>query len=137
MSESTRPRIVLVAALARDRTIGKGGSIPWRHPEDLRHFKAVTMGTVVVMGRKTYDSIGRPLPGRATVVVTRSPAQFASAHPDVTAVGSFDSAIAWAADHGAKVVSVAGGAEIYAQALPLADEMILTHVPEPGGGDAL
>ena len=77
----------------------------------------------------------RPLPGHENVVVTRRPVAFAEAHPGVTAVGSLDAAIAWASEFGAKTVSVIGGGEIYAQALPLADELVLTHVPEEGGGD--
>src|SRR4030095_3936281 len=89
-----RARIVLVAAMAKDRTIGKAGRIPWRHPKEQQFFKVVTMGTALVMGRKTFDSTGRALPGRDNVVVTRDPAAFAKAHPDAFAAGSLDEAIA-------------------------------------------
>lgn len=132
---TARPRIVLVAAMARDRTIGKAGGIPWHHTGEQKFFKAVTMGTALVMGRKTFDSIGRVLPGRDNIVVTRDPKALASAKPDVFAVASLDDAIALALSRGATTVSVAGGGEIYAAALAIADEMILSYVPEAGGGD--
>jgi dihydrofolate reductase len=130
-----RPRIVLVAALAHDRTIGKAGAIPWRHPGEQAHFKKVTMGTALVMGRKTFDSIGRVLPGRDNIVVTRDPMAFATATPGAFAAASLDDAISMASMRGATTVSVIGGGEIYAAALPIADSMILSHVPEAGGGD--
>lgn len=130
-----RPRVVLVAAVARDRTIGKDGGIPWRLPEDLKHFRRLTMGTALVMGRKTFDSIGRPLPGRDNIVVTRSPEAFAEAHPGAFAAASLEEAIALAHRRGALTVSVAGGGDVYAAALPVADEMVLTYVPYEGGGD--
>lgn len=130
----TRPRIVLIAALARDRTIGRQGAIPWRLPEDQKFFKSVTMGTALVMGRRTFDSFVRPLPGRDNVVVTRDPSNVAPA-PNVFPVRSLDEAISLAARRGASTVSVAGGGEIYAAALPMADEMILSYVDHPGGGD--
>src|SRR5262245_54285063 len=102
-----RPRVVFVVAMAKDRTIAKDGDIPWHHSEDLRHFKRVTMGTMVVMGRRTLDSFGgTTLPGRENVVVTRTPADLARARPDVTAVGSVDEAIALAARKGVATVSV-------------------------------
>ena len=121
--------------MARDRTIGRGGAIPWRYPDDLRFFKAVTMGTALVMGRKTFDSIGRVLPGRDNIVITRDTASLAKSQPALFAVASLGDAIALAGERGAAVVSVAGGGEIYAAALPIADEMILSYVPEAGGGD--
>lgn len=132
---AARPHVVLVAALARDRTIGAAGGIPWKHPEDQALFKRATMGTALVMGRRTYESIGRPLPGRDNVVITRLPGAFAVSHPGTFAVASLDEAIELAAARGARTVSVVGGAEIYALALPIADEMLLTFVPEEGGGD--
>ena len=131
---SPRPRIVLVAAMARDRTIGKDGKIPWHYPGDLKFFKAVTMGTALVMGRKTFDAIGRPLPGRDNIVVTRGPHAIAAA-PNVFPVRSLDEAIALAVKRGATIVSISGGGEIYAAALPIADELILSYIPEDGGGD--
>ena len=74
-----RPKIQLVAAMAKDRTIGKGGKIPWHYTEDMRFFKVITMGTALVMGRKTFDTIGRALPGRDNIVVTHDPKALAAA----------------------------------------------------------
>ena len=129
------PKVVLVAGMARDRTIGKGGKIPWHYHDDMRFFKVVTMGTALVMGRKTFESIGRVLPGRDNIVITRDPRTLAKAKPGVFAVASLDDAFALAKKRGAKAISVIGGGEIYEAALPLADAMVLTYVPEPGGGD--
>lgn len=130
-----RPRIVVIAAIARDRTIGKGGKMPWHYSEDSRYFKSITMGTALVMGRKTFASLGRALPGRANIVVTRRPETLSREQPDVLAARSLDEAIGLAAARGARTVSVIGGAEIYAAAIPLADELVLTQIPEDGGGD--
>lgn len=127
--------MVIVAALARDRTIGKDGGLPWHYPEDMRHFKRATTGTVVVMGRVTLESIGRALPGRTNVVLTRNPASVRERFPGVEAVTSLDDGIALAREAGAGTVCVIGGAQVYALALPLADELLLTFVPEDGGGD--
>ena len=108
-------KIVLVAALARNRVIGREGDMPWRLPSDLKHFKEVTLGSPVIMGRKTYLSIGRPLPGRANIVVSRS----GFSADGVETVSSLEAAIERARDHarqsGAGQVSVIGGGEIYAQ----------------------
>lgn len=132
---AARPRIVLVAAVARDGTIGAAGRMPWHFPDDLRAFRAATTGTALVMGRKTFDSIGRVLPGRLNVVITRNPAAFAAAHPDAVATDSLGRALDEAAARGNAVASVIGGGEVYALALPLADEMLVTYVPHDGGGD--
>jgi dihydrofolate reductase len=132
---SAHPKIVLVAGMARDRTIGKGGKIPWHYPDDMRFFKVVTMGTALVMGRKTFESIGRALPGRDNIVITRDPKALAKAQPGILTASSLDDAIALATTRGAKAVSVIGGGEIYEAALPIADAMVLTYVPEDGGGD--
>jgi dihydrofolate reductase len=94
------------------------------------------MGTALVMGRKTYESFGaKPLPGRDNIVVTRSPDAYRAAHPEAIVVGSLDEALATAVARGARSASVIGGSEIYAAALPVADEMLLTYVDHPGGGD--
>ncbi len=132
---SGRPRIVIVAALARDRTIGKDGGLPWHYPEDLRHFKRVTTGAVIVMGRVTLESIGRTLPGRTNVVLTRNPGDVGERFPGVAAVSSLDDAIQLAREAGVDTLFVIGGAQVYALALPIADELLLTFVPEDGGGD--
>lgn len=131
-SEPSR-RITLVAAYADDRVIGDAGSIPWHISEDFAHFKAVTMGGVILMGRATWDSIGRPLPGRTSIVVTRS----ATWDPDfegVYVVHSLDEALDLAASLGE--IFVVGGAQIYEQVLPLATHQILTEIDLSPGGDA-
>ena len=124
-------RVTLVAAVADNGVIGNAGDIPWRIPADFAHFKALTMGHVLVMGRATYDSIGRPLPGRTTIVLSRDPAW--SAEGALTAA-SFDEALTLAADLPGDVY-VAGGAAIYALALPYADEQVLTEVRLSPDGD--
>jgi dihydrofolate reductase len=113
----------LIAAVARNGAIGKDNALLWRLPEDLQFFKRTTLGCPVIMGRKTYDSIGRPLPGRHNIVVTRNPQWQASG---VDAVTSLAAALALVAD--APKVFVIGGAQLYAQALPLAGELVLTEV---------
>ena len=124
-------RVVLIAAVARNGVIGAGGDIPWRIPEDFAHFKQTTLGHTLVMGRATYDSIGRPLPGRATIVLTRSTDWSAEG---VLVAASLDEAIA-RADEQEGEVYVAGGAAVYAAALPLADEQVLTEVDLAPEGD--
>jgi dihydrofolate reductase len=122
--------VTLVAAIAANGVIGRDGALPWRLPADLAQVKELTMGHVLVMGRRTYDSIGRPLPGRTTIVVTRQPWWTA---PGVQVAHDVESAL----DAAAAVdddVFVLGGAEIYAAALPHADRMVLSHVDlEPIG----
>jgi dihydrofolate reductase len=121
----------LVAAVADNGVIGAGGGIPWRIPEDFAHFKRVTLGHILVMGRSTYDSIGRALPGRTTLVLTRDPSWSAAG---VLVAGSFDEALDLAAGLPGEVM-VAGGAAVYAAALPLADAQILTEVHLSPEGD--
>lgn len=125
-------RVVLVAAVARNGVIGNEGSIPWHLPEDLRHFRRVTEGNVVVMGRKTFDSLGRPLPRRANIVVTRQPDW---EHEGVYVAPSVEDALGMAAVFDGDVM-VIGGGEIYAAALPSASEQILTEVDLSPEGDA-
>ena len=119
--------------------IGLRGGLPWRIPEDMKFFRRVTTGTVLVMGRRTFDSIGKPLPGRTNVVVTRDPAPFLAAHPTVIARETIDEALdaarAECVRQGLTTISVIGGGVIYAQALPHADEMLLTHIDYDGAGD--
>jgi dihydrofolate reductase len=125
-------RLTLIAAYADNRVIGDHGVIPWRISEDFAHFKATTMGGTLVMGRATYDSIGRPLPGRTTIVVTRTPDWSADG---VLVAHSLDEALALAAEQPGETF-VAGGAQIYAQALPLATHQVLTEVRQSPDGDA-
>ena len=124
-------RIVAVAAYARNRVIGDHGRIPWHIPEDFAHFKRETMGLTMVMGRLTYDSIGRPLPGRRTIVVTRNRGWAADG---VEVAHSLDEALALA-DPTADLV-IAGGAQIYAEAMPLLTHQVLTEIDLDVPGDA-
>ena len=125
--------VTIVAAVARNGVIGVGGGLPWHLPDDLRRFKELTLGHVLVMGRKTYESIGRPLPGRTTVVVTRSHA-WDPGSSDVLVAGGVPEAIAAAAAIDPEVF-VVGGAAVYAEALPLADRLELTMVDAEPVGD--
>lgn len=129
-----RPTLVLIAAVPRNRAIGKSNALIWHNAEDQRHFRRVTMGHPVVMGRKTWDSLPakyRPLPGRRNVVLTRTPFWQAQG---AEAVGSIDAALELLA--GSVKAYVIGGAEIYALALPLANELVLTEIDADLCGDA-
>ena len=115
-------RLTLVVAIDAQRGIGIDNKLPWHLPEDLAHFKRVTLGQPIVMGRKTFDSIGRPLPGRRNIVVTRNPEW---RHEGVDAVASLDAAIALIKDAPASII---GGAQIFASAISIADRMIVTEI---------
>jgi dihydrofolate reductase len=126
--------IALIAAVARGGVIGRDGGVPWRLPGDLARFRSLTTGHAVVMGRKTWDSLPerfRPLPGRRNIVVTRDPGWQADG---AEAAGSLDDALARAAEE--TRVFVIGGAQIYRQALALADELLLTEIDVAVEGDA-
>jgi dihydrofolate reductase len=114
--------IIIVAAMARNRAIGLEGAMPWHLPGELQHFKKITMGKPIVMGRKTWESIGRPLPGRQNIVITRNP-EYRAIGCDV--VRSLDEALRVA---DGREIMIVGGGQLYAQALPLADRIILTLV---------
>lgn len=124
-------RVTLVAAVADNGVIGNDGDIPWRIPADFAHFKALTLGHVLVMGRATYDSIGRPLPGRTTIVLTRDP-QWAV--DGVLVASSLDEALHLAAALPGEVY-VAGGAGVYTHALAHAHAQVLTEVHLSPEGD--
>lgn len=130
--------VVIVAALARNGVIGRDNQLVWRLKSDLRRFRALTMGKPLIMGRKTFESIGKPLPGRETVVLTRDVGYGA---PGVHAAQSLDTALALAdtvaSRMGAEEIVVAGGAEIYALALPFARTLHLTRVDAEPDGDAV
>jgi dihydrofolate reductase len=129
----TRPALTLIAAVARNGAIGKSNALLWREPEDQKHFRRVTMGSPVIMGRKTWDSLPvrfKPLPGRRNVVVTRD----SGLKPDgAEVVASIDDALDLLA--GNARAFVIGGAEIYALALPSADELVLTEIDAELDGD--
>lgn len=130
-------RVTLVAAVAENGVIGHGGGIPWHLPADFAHFKALTLGHTLVMGRATYDSIGRPLPGRETVVVTRDPTWTAGEHADrVRVAHTLDQALAVAATLTGDVM-VVGGAQVYELAMPLATHQVLTEVHLTPEGDTV
>lgn len=123
--------LALIVAMAKNNAIGFENRLPWRCPEDLQRFKALTMGHTLIMGRKTFDSIGKPLPGRRTIVVTRNSAlqlvgcQMAQSLAQAIALSALD-----------EMVFVVGGAEIYAQTLPQADILYITEIKQTVTGDA-
>jgi dihydrofolate reductase len=116
--------------MARNRTIGVNNTLPWRCPEDLKNFKALTMGHHMIMGRKTFDSIGKPLPGRTTVVVTRN--SDLSIAGCVIAHSLKEAIVACGVD---EEVFIVGGAELYRQALPLVDTLYITEIQQDVEGD--
>jgi len=120
----------LVVAMSRNRVIGRDNQLPWHLPADLAFFKRVTLGHPMIMGRRTYESIGRPLPGRLSIVVTTDPGFRA---PGCTVVNSMEAAYRAAAD--AEEVSIIGGSSIFAAALPAADVIYLTEVDADVEGD--
>lgn len=130
-------KLALIWAMSRNRVIGRNNALPWHLSEDLRYFKRVTLGKPIIMGRKTWDSIGRPLPGRTNIIITRDQSFQAAG---VRVVHSLDDAL-HLAEHigvieGADEAVVIGGAEIYALALPKAERLYLTQVHAEVAGDA-
>ena len=115
-------QLTLVVAMDAERGIGVDNQLPWHLPEDLAHFKRVTLGRPVIMGRKTFDSIGRPLPKRRNIVVTRNAGW---SHEGVEVAHSLEQAIAMAGEEAASII---GGAQIFVEAMAVADRMIVTHI---------
>ncbi|HSQ61717.1 MAG TPA: dihydrofolate reductase [Polyangiaceae bacterium] len=126
-----RRPLCLVFAMSDDRVIGEAGGLPWNIPEDLKHFKKVTMGHAVVMGRVTYESMGKPLPGRRNIVITRDPSR---RYEGAEVATSLEDALRLAYQKDAEPI-VLGGAEIFALALPIATKMIVTYVHRDVEGD--
>src|ERR1700690_1768205 len=126
-----RQRISLIAALARNRVIGTNNHLPWKLPDDLKHFKALTLGHHILMGRKTYESIGRPLPGRTSVIISR--AGFPAPEGCIVAHSIQEAITACAGD---EEIFFVGGADLYRQALPLADRLHLSELQAEFEGDA-
>ncbi len=125
-----RPLISLIAAMANNRVIGKDNQMPWHLPADLAHFKAVTLGKPIVMGRKTYESIGRPLPGRKNIILSSNPDYKVEG---CECVGSIEEALALAED--VEEIMIIGGGYLYSQTLPQADKLYLTFIDLDVEGD--
>ncbi|MES2818897.1 MAG: dihydrofolate reductase [Pseudomonadota bacterium] len=129
--------LCLIAALADNRVIGRDNQLPWRLPADLKHFKALTLGKPIIMGRKTWDSLGRPLPGRLNLVVSRQVGlalEGAEVFPTLEA--AIERATAWAGEQGVDELMLIGGAQLYEQSLALAERLYLTRVGLSPQGDA-
>src|SRR6187401_2245869 len=130
MSQIPGPRIYLVAAVASNGIIGAGGELPWRLPEDLQHFKRITMGHPVIMGRRTWESLKGPLPGRDNIVVTGTAGYEA---PGAAVASSLEAALALCL--GESVVFVIGGSRLFAESLPFAAGLVITEIYEDFEGD--
>jgi dihydrofolate reductase len=129
-SASAVPRVYLIAAIAANGIIGARGGLPWRLPEDLRHFRNLTLGHPVIMGRRTWESLPAPLAGRDNIVITARAGYDA---PGASVAASLEGALALCA--GERLVFVIGGAALYAAALPLADGLVLTEIHRDYEGD--
>ena len=136
MNQTAIP-LAMIAALAENRVIGLDNQMPWHLPADLRHFKAMTLGKPIVMGRKTWDSLGRPLPGRLNLVVTRqADLQLEGAETFGSLEAALQRAGQWAGEQQVDEVMLIGGAQLYRQALPLAQRLYLTRIAANPDGDA-
>lgn len=125
-------KLSMIWAMSRNRTIGRDNDLPWHLPEDLKHFKRTTMGKPVIMGRKTWDSIGKPLPGRSNIVITRNENFFAEG---IKIVHTLEEAISLKECTESEEIVVIGGVAIYAMAFPLTDRLYLTRVHAQIEGD--
>lgn len=133
----TRLPLAMIAALANNRVIGLDNRMPWHLPADLKHFKAMTLGKPIIMGRKTWDSLGRPLPGRLNLVVSRqADLQLDGAETFTDLDAALVRAEQWAREQGADELMLIGGAQLYAQALDLAQRLHLTRIEANPEGDA-
>lgn len=127
-------KLSILVAVSENGVIGKQGELPWRLPDELKYVKRTTLGHCLLMGRKTYESIGRPLPGRTSIVVSRQ-ADYAP-HPEVVVVHDYEAGVAAARERGETELFVFGGESLYAEALPRADRLYLTRVHAEIEGDA-
>lgn len=130
MSQTPGPRVYLVAAVAANGIIGAGGKLPWHIPGELKHFKKLTLGHPVIMGRRTWESLKGPLPQRENIVVTRTPGYEAAG---AAVASSLDAALALCA--GEPVAFVIGGTRLFEEAMPLAAGMVLTEIRRDYAGD--
>ena len=130
MSQSSGPRVYLVAAVAANGIIGAGGKLPWHIPEELKHFKKLTLGHPIIMGRRTWESLKGPLPGRENIVVTRTPGYEAAG---AAVANSLEAALAMCA--GEPVAFVIGGTQLFEASLPTAAGMVLTEIQRDYQGD--
>lgn len=134
MSHSSHsPKISAIAAMSENRVIGDDNQLPWHLPADLKHFKAITSGHPILMGRKTFESIGRPLPNRTNIIITRNHAFQA---PGCVVIQSIDEAVEKAKEIGSDEIFIIGGAEVYKQLLPRIEKIYLTIVHDEFEGDA-
>jgi len=128
--------IKLIVAMTPDRLIGRDGTLPWHEPADLKNFKRLTTGHAIIMGRRTFESIGKPLPGRRNIVLTRREQGDAGPPTDATTQLDFAPSLKDALDlcekRGESTAYAIGGASVFAEALPLADELIITWIDQPG-----
>ena len=134
------PRISAIAAMARNRVIGKDNAMPWHLPDDLKIFKTRTMNKPVIMGRKTFESvlahIGKPMPGRHSIIISRGDYHYPGVNVHASLGSALDEARAWAAQNNADEIIIGGGAQIYQLALPVTDRIYLTVVDADYDGDA-
>lgn len=128
-----KTRLSLLAAMASNRVIGHNNALPWHLSADLKRFKALTMGQIIVMGRKTYESIGKPLPGRINIIVSRQP-DFSV--PGAIVTGSIEEALTACAPYQDKEIFIIGGSELYQQTLARCQRLYLTEVQKAFEGDA-
>jgi len=133
MNKNKLPLLSAIVAMAENRVIGQNNQLPWRLPADLKHFKTITTGHPILMGRKTYESIGRPLPDRTNIVITRNAHYCATGCLIVT---SLQAALEQAAHNQCNEIFIIGGAEVYSQAMPALQRIYLTVVHHDFAGDA-
>lgn len=131
MSHNSGPRLYVVAAVASNGTIGANGQLPWHLPEDLQHFRKLTLGHPVIMGRRTWESLGKPLAGRDNIVVTRTAGYEA---PGAAVARSLEAALALCA--GEPVAFVIGGRQLFADSMPTAAGLVITEIHKDFDGDA-
>ncbi|AKH36680.1 MULTISPECIES: dihydrofolate reductase [Nitrosomonas] len=128
----TAQRLSILVAMATNRVIGRNNALPWHLSADLKRFKALTMGQILIMGRKTYESIGRPLPGRINIIVTRQPA---FSVPGTVVTGSIEEALTACLPYPDKEIFIIGGAELYQQTLAYCQHIYLTEIQQNFEGD--